>query len=602
MSRLSLLMSPFSRLPSPVFIRACLPVALLLSLVPSATHLAAQSPATTKRVIPPALAALSAPINRELSGDRARVTVGFVEQFFRLPGNRGFDASIDTVAALLTLAGYVPENQAKASDRLTFRVESRPMTAPAWTPDDASLTIVGRSAPLQSWATNHNMIAINSWSTPDGGVTARVIDVGAGTDAELAKQDLTGAIALVDGNFRAVYPKALQRGALGILATQKLPAYNRQAKNTTAIQFTSITRDTVNRGFAIFVSSASRDSLKAALAAGPVQVRAMVRTRLELRPERTIVAEIRGAQRPSERFVYSAHVQEPGANDNASGVGLLAEMARTAAVLVKRGQANPARTLTFLWGDEIRSTDRFLKEDSVRRAGVKWGMSLDMVGENTALTGGTFLIEKMPDPSAVWVRGEDQHSEWGGSPIAATAIRAYWFNDFVRQRCLDRASTTGWVVKSNPFEGGSDHTPFLSAKIPAVLLWHFTDQFYHTDRDRLEMVSATTLGNVGNCALNIGLLLTAGTPQITKAALSELAEVAVRELRTQGDLSAKAIQGGSTMATERTIIEAWRDYYVTALTKIPEMAIKTAGFDANIAAAQARVRRSATAVLSKLGG
>ena len=158
------------------------------------------------------------------------------------------------------------------------------------------------------------------------------------------------------------------------------------------------------------------------------------------------------------------------------------------------------------------------------------------------------------------------------------------------------------MVKSNPFEGGSDHTPFLNAKIPAVLLWHFTDQFYHTDRDRLEMVSATTLGNVGNCALNIGLLLTAGTPQITKAALSELAEVAVRELRTQGDLSARAIQGGSTTATERTIIQAWRDYYVTALTKIPEMAIKTAGFDANIAAAQARVRRSATAVLSKLGG
>ncbi|MEQ1691129.1 MAG: M28 family peptidase [Gemmatimonas sp.] len=576
-------------------------VALLCVALGSDT-LVAQSTSGTKRSIPPAFSTLSGPISRELSGDRARTTVGFVEQFFRLPGNRGYDASIDTVAALLTAAGYVPEARATPKDRLVFRVESRPMANPAWTPDDASLTIVGRAAPLLAWATNHNMIAINSWSTPEGGVTARVVDIGAGTDADLAAKDLTGAVALVEGNFRAVYPKVMQRGALGLLASQKLPAYNQQAKNTTAIQFTSVTRDTVNRGFVIFVSSAARDSLKAALAAGPLQVRAMVRTRFESRPERTIVAEVRGALRPAERFVYSAHVQEPGANDNASGVGLLAEMARTAAVLVKRGTANPARTLTFLWGDEIRSTDRFLKEDSVRRAGVKWGMSLDMVGENTALTGGTFLIEKMPDPSAVWVRGEDQHSEWGGSPIAASAILPYWFNDFARQRCLDRASTTGWVVKSNPFEGGSDHTPFLSAKIPAVLMWHFTDQFYHTDRDRFEMVSATTLGNVGNCALSIGLLLTTGTTAITKAAVSELADVAERELRTQGDLSTKAIQGGATAAAERTIIEAWRDYYVAALSRVPEMAINATGFDADIAAAQERVRRVAGAVLGRLGG
>lgn len=563
----------------------------------------AQSTGAQARTVAPAFATISAPVARELSGDRARATVAFVEQFFRLPGNRGFDASIDTVAALLTLAGYVPEARATARDRLVFRVESRPMTAPAWTPDDASLTIVGRSKPLLSWATNHNMIAINSWATPDGGVTARLVDIGAGSDSALARADLTGAIAFLDGgNIRTVYTKAMQRGARGVLATQKLPALNQQAKNTTAIQFTGVARDTINRGFVLFVSSAARDSLKAAMASGPVQVRAVVKTRFETRPERTVVAEVRGARRPGERFVYSAHVQEPGANDNASGVGLLAEMARTAALLVTRGQANPQRTLTFLWGDEIRSTDRFLQENSVRRAGVKWGMSLDMVGENTALTGGTFLIEKMPDPSAVWVRGEDQHSEWGGSPIAASEIRAYWLNDFVRQRCLDRAATTGWVVKSNPFEGGSDHTPFLNAQIPAVLLWHFTDQYYHTDRDRLDMVSAATLGNVGNCALSIGLLLTSGSREITKAALTELAGVAVRELRTQGALSAKAIQGGSTPAAERTILEAWRDYYLAAIAKVPEISVDGGDWSADVSAAQEQVRRAAVQVLASPGG
>jgi len=575
---------------------------LWLAMAPSMLGAQATTRPVAGSATPAAFAAVSTPVGRELSGERARATVAYVEQFFRLPGNRGYDASIDTLAALLTMAGYVPEARATAGDRLVFRVESRPMTAPAWTPDDASLTIVGRTTPLLRWATNHNMIAINSWSTPEGGVTARVVDVGTGTDEELAKHDLKDAIVMMEGNFRVVYPKVMQRGARGVLASQKLPAYNQQAKNTTAIQFTSIARDTVHRGFVLFLSSAARDSLRTALAAGPVQVRAVVATRFESRPERTVVAEVRGSQRPAERFVYSAHVQEPGANDNASGVGLLAEMARTAAVLVKRGAVNPARTLTFLWGDEIRSTDRFIKEDSVRRSGIKWGMSLDMVGENTALTGGTFLIEKMPDPSAVWVRGEDQHSEWGGRPIPASEIRAYWFNDFVRQRCLDRAATTGWVVKANPFEGGSDHTPFLNAKIPAVLLWHFTDQYYHTDRDRIEMVSATTLGNVGNCALSAGLLLTAGSPQVTRAAMAELADVAVRELRTQAALSDKAIAGGAARQAERTIIEAWRDYYLAALGRIPDMSLSSDGWDGEIAAARERVSRVASDVLGKLAG
>jgi aminopeptidase YwaD len=555
----------------------------LLSLA-GATTAAAQTPAP--------FAPITNAVNRGVNGDRAHRTVEYVQRFFRLPGNRGFDLAIDTVAALLRAAGYVPEDGAPASARLVYRVESRPMAQAAWTPVDARLAIVGRSQPLQSFATNLNMIAINSGSTPEQGVTAELIDVGAGADADFAKVDVTGRVVFTTGNARQVFPRAMQKGARGVLATQKLPEYNQQSKNARAIQFTGIQRDSIRNGWLLWVSRQSADSLRSALSAGPVQVTALVKTLFETRPERTLVAEVRGRTTPAERFVYSAHVQEPGANDNASGVGALAEMARVAADLVKRGVANPQRTLTFLWGDEIRSTDRFLKEDSVRRAGVKWGMSLDMVGENTALTGGTFLIEKMPDPSAVWVRGEDQHSEWGGRPIAEKDIRAHWLNDFVRQRCLDRARVTSWVVKANPFEGGSDHTPFLNAQIPAVLLWHFTDQFYHTDLDRIDMVSAATLANVGACALTTGLFLTDGAPAIAKAALDELTRSAEAALATQGQLSRDTVARGAALASEQHVLEVWRDYYLAAIDRITEIAVGPVNLAAPIEAAKARVRRA----------
>jgi len=568
----------------------------LLAVVP--IGLAAQQPARITVVDP--FASLTQAVAREVSGDRANGTVAFVEQFYRLPGNRGFDASIDTVAALLRAAGYVEERTAKPSDRLVYRVESRPMTTPAWSPLGASLTIVGRRAPLLTWATNHNMLAANSWSTPRGGTRAGLVDVGAGGDADFAKTDVKGKIVFGEGNARTLYARAMQRGALGVIAPQRLPAYNQQAKNVTAIQFSGIARDTVNRGFLIFLSAAARDSIRAALTAGPVELMAQVETVFEQRPELTLVAEIRGAVRPMERFVYSAHVQEPGANDNASGVGALAEMARVAALLVRSNRADPARTLTFLWGDEIRSTARYLSEDSVRRAGVKWGMSLDMVGENTALTGGTFLVEKMKDPSAVWVRGEDQHTAWGGSPVKQADIWPHFLNDFSRQRCLARAATNGWVVKANPFEGGSDHTPFLSNKIPAVLFWHFTDQYYHTDRDRIEMVSAATLGNVANCALATGLMLVAGDATIGMAAVGELLQVARRELETQGALSREAIAKGGDAATERVILEAWRDYYIAALPTLREIPLDGSILDPGIARAQSEVRAAAAKVLATL--
>jgi hypothetical protein len=550
------------------------------------------------RAVPPAFASVTRAVASEISGDRAFATVSFVEQFFRLPGNRGFDASIDTVASILERAGFVPESRATAANRLTFRIESRPMSSAAWTPDSASLTIVGRGRPLLRWQTNHNMLAINSESTPPEGVTAELVDIGDGSDTALARVDVTGRIAFTTGAARAVFARAMQKGALGVLAAQRLPAYNKPERNVDAIGFSGVARDSVRKGWLIFLSSAARDSLRALLASTPrPRVHVAVAARFESRPERTLVAELRGRTLPAERFVYSAHVQEPGANDNASGVGLLAEMASATAEMFTRRQVDPARTMTFLWGDEIRSTQRFLTEDSVRRSGVRWGMSLDMVGENTALTGGTFLIEKMPDPSAVWVRGEDQHSEWGGRPLDVNAIRPHWFNDFVRQRCLDRAAQTAWVVKSNPFEGGSDHTPFLDAGIPAVLLWHFTDQFYHTDRDRIEMVSRETLANVGNCALTTGLLLTSGGPDISGALVSELTVVAERALATQAALSRDTLARGGQLAHERMILETWRDYYIGAVARTTEVGPVT---DAVRARAAARIRRVADPLIASL--
>lgn len=517
-------------------------------------------------------------LRKEFVAANAFNTVAFVEQRWRVAGNKGFNESIWQVEQILQKAGFVKETTMGEDGLLTYRIETRPLKRPTWEPIQAQLFLEGDTKPILEFATNRNMLAMYSASTPPGGVSGELVDIGKATEKDLEGKDYTGKILLAEGGIGSAYAKAIKTGALGALA-YSLPTYTQPEKHVNSIQFQSIRleADSTKRKWGILLSFAARRRLKEALAKGTVKLRVVTASNIYPAEELTLVANVRGAVQPAERFVFSAHVQEPGANDNATGVGTLAEMARITAGLVKSGKIQPGRTITFLWGDEIISTGRYIRDDSVRAKGIKWGLSLDMVGENTAKTGGSFLIEKMPDPSAIWTRGQDKHSEWGGSPLKESDMFPHYFNDLLLNRCLEESRATGWVVNTNPFEGGSDHTPFLQAKIPGLLMWHFTDVFYHTDGDRLDMVSAEEMKHVGVSALATALLLTQANERTARALIQDITANAVKRLDDEGALSKAQVQQGGNAATEKHILEVWRDWYLAALDTTKDIAIAGAG-------------------------
>ena len=116
-------------------------------------------------------------LNERFTGELAYETTDFVEDFWRVRGNKGYNASIDKVVAALEKSGFVNEDIATADDRLTYRLEKRPMKLPTWEPIDASLTIVGEDSPLLKYPENRHMIALNSFSTPVSGVEAEIVKV-----------------------------------------------------------------------------------------------------------------------------------------------------------------------------------------------------------------------------------------------------------------------------------------------------------------------------------------------------------------------------------------------------------------------------------------
>lgn len=525
-------------------------------------------------------------------------TVNFVEKFWRVVGNTGFNKTVFKIAAQLEKDGYVLEENATKKELLTYRIEKRPLKKPTWESIDASVLIDGEEVPLLTHATNSNMIAMNSYSTPKNGVNAEVVYI---KDLKKLKTtNVKGKIVFAETSPYSIFKSAIiDGGALGIV-TYNNPKYLQPEKNTTSIQFRSIPLDSVNKPWGIAMSYAAKERLKKSLNNGKVTLNVTIETKIYKSEELTIVADIKGSDQPKKRLVFSAHIQEPGANDNASGVGAALEMASVTAKLVQEGKLNPKRTLTFLWGDEIVSTRRYVQEDSIRAKDIVWGISLDMVGEDTEKTGGTFLIEKMPDPSAIWTRGNDQHTEWGGRKMKLNEMQPHYLNDFVIEKFKAQGKRANWVVKTNPYEGGSDHVPFLKGNIPSVLFWHFTDQFYHTDNDRIDKVSKTTLKNVATAALVSAYTLINANETTASNILKNIENAAVTRLNEELKQGKLALIKGESKETQIEIITAWEDWYLKATNTTTDMVNDSLLIKKDIDKTQSVIKTTAKSVIKEL--
>jgi aminopeptidase YwaD len=199
----------------------------------------------------------------------------------------------------------------------------------------------------------------------------------------------------------------------------------------------------------------------------------------------------------------------------------------------------------------------------------------------------------MPDPSAIWTRGKEKHTEWGGSVLKESQMFPHYFNDLLLNRCLQQAKSNGWVVNTNPFEGGSDHTPFLQAKIPGLLMWHFTDVYYHTDGDRLEMTSSEEMKNVGVSALATAYVLASADEAATITLIEEIKKNALERLDVEFVLSKDAVAKGAKVPDEQHILEVWTSYYTAAIDRMTEIPVKgtTKKIDTKIAAAKADLQK-----------
>jgi Zn-dependent M28 family amino/carboxypeptidase len=515
--------------------------------VPASAQVAPHLP-PLDRVLPPRAENIYRQLSTATDANVAMEVVTFMAPLWRLAGNPAFERSQQLIFDRLRAAGLSP------------RYEEFANSNGGWEHSTGTLRLGGRDGEvLLSRETHRVALAINSHSTVAGGATFPLIDVGPGTSAASYEgKDVKGAVVVATGSLGQVFTQAVRNhGAAGVISSD-IAQYTRPSETPDVLQWGTIPRDETLRSFAFKATPRASRRLLDALAKGPATVHVEIESTFHQKPNRNLIVEIAGRGNPEQRIVMAAHVQEPGANDNASGCGTLL----AAALAIHRGIETgalpaPARTLTFMWVDEIRGSQQWIKDHPEDAANVVAMLSLDMTGEDTGKTGGTFLIEKSPDPSAIWQRPSDPHSEWGAGKVDPATVVGSFLNDLHLAVALRRARDTGWVVRTNPYEGGSDHTVFTNARVPALLNWHFTDRYYHTNLDTTDKVSAAEMQHVAIAVGTTALFLASANASDVRP-MTTLMETA-REAR---------------LATERQhnatpeIIQAWRKWYDEAIASV----------------------------------
>ncbi len=504
--------------------------------------------------------------------------VQFMDQYWRLPGNEGFDQSIDRVKARLIQAGFeeLPARPRSPLQKPSLWIEPASTPSQGWDQSVGTVAIVRDGQSEQTVISREKerlALSINSFSTAPGGVTAPLIDVGGGGAAgDYTGTDVKGAVVIGTAGASQLFTQAVvNRGAIGVISMAPLPGY--LDTNPDILQWGSIPYNETVKGFGFRATQRAGDALKRAAASGSARVRVDVQTSFAHKPERTLSAEIPGAVAPNERIVIAAHVQEPGANDNASGTATNMELARALVVGVNAGRIpKPARTLTFLWVNEISGSRRWLTEHPDDKPGVRYMFSMDMTGEDITKTGGHFLIERWPDPGAVWARPWDPHTEWGAGQVKAESLKGDLINDLHMAIC-ERVAVKSmaaikrpWDVRSNPYEGGSDHTQFGAAGIPSVLDWHFTDRFYHTNQDTAEKTSPEEMRNVGTAVATTAWLMATAAP-------ADVASVGELVKKVGAARVAIEVRDGATLADNPALVAAWKKWYDEAAQSVERLTV-----------------------------
>ena len=353
-------------------------------------------------------------LERELSGKRALESAAHMTRFYRSPGASGYHRATDFVADLF---------RANELDRvwverypLDGKTKFMNVTMPlAWEPVDAELRVgspTGRL--LVSYEDSPSCLPWWTPSTPEGGATLELVDVGTGERAEdYESRDVRGKAVLIrgttrPGGFGHAATLAMEHGAAGIITDYLLYQTEPFRTRESLPDPVQLLRMPSNRptAWALVVNHHAAEHLASLAHQGAATVWADVQARTFEGEAQNLFADITGTDDDGQIVQFVAHSTagtKPGANC-ASGPALMAEMGRVMSHLISSGSIpRPRRTIRFLVNVEGHGTKHYVHNhrEEIERTIVS--IALDSVGHDQRKSKSALLYYHSPDSLPTFV-------------------------------------------------------------------------------------------------------------------------------------------------------------------------------------------------------
>jgi aminopeptidase YwaD len=419
-------------------------------------------------------------IHHELSGTTAQTITEEITHFHRPPGGAGYHAATNLVTEWLRRFGI--EDIAITTYPLDGETVAGGGALPlAWEPHGVDLRVV---SPVQEPVVD--MVSVSSclawWSkpTPEGGVTAELVDVGTGESAaDYEGKDVRGKIVLIGHTERPAAwnyaaEEAMKRGAIGIVSDYLFYTFAPDRTRESLPEAVQLLRLPNQYGtydaWGCSISYPAAERLRHLLRLGQVTLHADIRCRIFEGHGQNVLATLPGRELPDESVYFIAHTSAgtcPCANC-AAGPALMVEIARTFKTLIERGDIErPRRSIKFLFIIEGMGSRTFITDNQERLSTIHAAFCLDSVGHDQGKLKSTLLFYRSPDSTQSYI------------------------NDFYAA-VMERAPKDGtWVFANDanrspvhftqaPFTPWSDNRYWVTHGVPSPLIMSWPDLYFHT--------------------------------------------------------------------------------------------------------------------------
>jgi aminopeptidase YwaD len=415
----------------------------------------------------------------ELSGERAKAITTEITKYHRPPGSKGYHEATDYVAKELRESGLQEVSTSRYPLDAQTPVGHSPLPM-AWEPYSAKVSI---TSPVSEEVVDLDKVSscLAWWSipTPEGGISAELVDVGTGETEADFNQDISGKIVLIGhterpGGWMHAAKEAMKRGAVGILSDYLFYTFkpDRTRDNLPeAVQLLRLPNQQGNyNAWACSISHTTGQRLRELLKDGPVTIHADIQAKIFKGEGQNLLAVIPGSELPEESVFFVAHTSAatcPCANC-AAGPALMAEIARTLNTLIEKGAIErPRRSIKFLIIVEGSGSKAYIAEHPDELQRIKTVFCFDSVGHDQSKLKSSLLFYKHPDAFPSFI------------------------NDYFAS-VMERAPKDGsWVFKNDtdqspirfyqaPYTPWSDNHIWTAYDIASPLLMSWPDLYFHS--------------------------------------------------------------------------------------------------------------------------